>query len=434
MNMIDLIYKKREGKELKQEEISYLIKNYVRDKIPDYQVAAWAMAVYFQGMSEEEMTYLTREMTESGDRIKFNSISNMIVDKHSTGGVGDTTTLVLAPLISSVGIPVAKMSGKGLGHTGGTIDKLQSIPGLQTELTKEVFMNNVGKYGIAISGQTGNLAPADKKLYSLRDVTATVESIPLIASSIMSKKLAGGAQGILLDVKVGKGAFMEEISEAEKLAEAMVSIGRRADKEVSAVISDMNQPLGRAVGNSLEVIEAINTLKGEGPADLTKLSLELGSRMLLLSEKYDKYEKAYQILENKIKTGAALEKFKQFIKAQQGKEEIIEDYSLLPQAENKVEIKSEKEGYIQKLNSRRIGLTAMRMGAGRETKNDKINPAVGIELNKKYGDYVNENEVLAYVYINNKNELDNISKSIKSAYKIGVNKPSARDLIIEIID
>ncbi len=431
MNVSDIIYKKREGKNLSEKEISFLIKNYVNDEIPDYQMAAWAMAVFFQGMNDREMKNLTIAMAQSGEQLNLNCISGFTVDKHSTGGVGDTTSLILLPLIASTGIPVVKMSGKGLGHTGGTIDKLQSIPGFKTEFKKSELITKVKNIGAALSGQTGNLAPADKKLYSLRDVTATVDSIPLIASSIMSKKIAGGARGIILDVKVGKGAFMKKISEAQKLAKAMVSIGSMVNRKMGAVISDMNQPLGRAVGNSLEVKEAIQTLKGKGPDDLVKLSLALGARMLMLTNNYNDYDYAYRILKEKIKSGLALDKFSQFIKSQGGKEKIIDNFSLLPQAEYLIEVKSKKTGYIQELNPRKIGLTAMRIGAGRKTKKDTIDPAAGIKLNKKYGNKVEKNELLATLHINNKELKDKAVNSIYNSFKIGENKPAKRNLIYD---
>ena len=434
MRVSNLIYKKREGKELSASEIKYLINKYTSGEIPDYQISAWAMAVYFQGMNDRETADLTMEMARSGDQLDLSSLSGKIIDKHSTGGVGDTTTLVLAPLVASCGVPVAKMSGKGLGHTGGTIDKLHSIPGFNSSLSENQFMKNVKNIGIAIASQTKDLAPADKKLYALRDVTATIESIPLIASSIMSKKIAGGADGLVLDVKTGNGAFMKNMNQAKKLAVAMVEIGKRVNKETIAIISDMNQPLGKAVGNSLEVREAIDTLKDKGPEDLKELCLNLGANMLKISGQVDNLDQGYEILQKSLKSGKALNKFKDLIRNQGGNDKIINDYSLLPSAQHKIEIKSDKSGFINKVNSRKIGLTSMEIGAGREKKEDNIDPAVSIVLKKKSANKVKQGKIKNVLHINDKKNEKNAIKNIKNAYEIKEKKPEANNLIKDIID
>ncbi len=433
MRAYDIILKKREGKELSKEEINFLIEGYTTGDIPDYQLSAWAMAVYFKGMNSTETAYLTTAMAESGDIIDLSAINGFKVDKHSTGGVGDTTTLVLAPLVAAAGLPVAKMSGRGLGHTGGTIDKLESIKGFDVNLSREEFIEAVNKHGVAVVGQTGNLTPADKKLYSLRDVTATVDSIPLIASSIMSKKIAGGANGIVLDVKVGSGAFMKDYKEAKKLAKSMVDIGNEVGRVTRAVITDMDQPLGKAVGNSLEVKEAIETLKNNGPQDLKELCLTLGSNMLLNAEKVDAFEEGYNLLKDILNSGKALEKFKEFISAQNGDPRVVEDYSLLPEAKNIIEVKSEKTGYINKINALEVGLTAMEVGAGRETKEDEINKAVGVVLNKKRGEKVKKGEILAYLHLDELSKEEKSKKRLLNAFKISEKKGLEKDLIYNII-
>ncbi len=434
MRAYDIIYKKREGKKLSEEEISFLIKGYVNNEIPDYQLSAWAMAVFFQGMDAEETAHLTMSMARSGDMIDLSPIKGVKVDKHSTGGVGDTTTLVLAPLVAAAGIPVAKMSGRGLGHTGGTIDKLEAISNFNTSLSREDFINNVNQYGVAVVGQTGNLTPADKKLYSLRDVTATVDSIPLIASSIMSKKIAGGADGIVLDVKIGSGAFMKEISGARELARTMVDIGNEVGRKTRAVITDMNQPLGFAVGNALEVKEAIATLQGKGPADLTELCLTLGANMLYLAGNEQSTEKARTILEKKLNDGSALNKFKELIIAQGGDAAVIDNPELLATADLQIELKSEKAGYISEINALEVGLTAMLLGAGRETKDDNIKMDVGIMLNKKYGDQVKAGEVLATLHLDNNEIVDQAKERLRNSFSITDEKQVKRPLIYEIID
>lgn len=433
MRAYDIIYKKREGQKLNKEELKFLINGYVEGDIPDYQMSAWAMAVYFQGMDAEETANLTMLMAESGDMIDLSSIDGIKVDKHSTGGVGDTTTLVLAPLVASAGIPVAKMSGRGLGHTGGTIDKLESIPGFNTSLSRDKFFDNVNQHGVAVVGQTGNLTPADKKLYALRDVTATVESIPLIASSIMSKKLAGGADAIVLDVKTGNGAFMKDFANAKKLAEAMVAIGKEVGRDTAAYITDMNQPLGNAVGNALEVKEAIKTLKGQGPEDLTELCIELGSGMLQLAGKATDLEAGKKILRENLKNGKALAKFAEMITAQAGNAKVIEDLSLLPAADSTVEVKAEKSGYISEIKALDVGLSAMILGAGRENKESKIDLAVGLELKKKTADQVNKGDILAVLHYNDSKNLEEAKQKLLEAFTITAEKKDKNKLIYEII-
>jgi len=433
MRAYDIIYKKREGQKLNKEELEFLINGYVEGDIPDYQISAWAMAVYFQGMDAEETANLTMLMAESGDMIDLSPIKGIKVDKHSTGGVGDTTTLVLAPLVASAGIPVAKMSGRGLGHTGGTIDKLESIPSFNTSLARDKFFDNVNQHGIAVVGQTGNLTPADKKLYALRDVTATVESIPLIASSIMSKKLAGGADAIVLDVKVGNGAFMKDFKNAKKLAEAMVAIGKEVGRDTAAYITDMNQPLGYAVGNALEVKEAIKTLKGEGPEDLTELCLELGAGMLQLAGKIKDLEEGKKILRENIKNGKALAKFSEMISAQGGNAKVIEDLSLLPIADTTFEVKAEKDGYISEIKALDVGLSAMILGAGRENKESVIDLAAGLEIKKKIADPVNKGDTLAVLHYNECNNLEEAKQKLLEAFTITAEKKKKNKLIYEII-
>jgi pyrimidine-nucleoside phosphorylase len=433
MRAYDIIYKKREGQKLNNKELEFLIKGYVNGEIPDYQISAWAMAVFFQGMDAEETAKLTLLMAESGDMIDLSPIQGIKVDKHSTGGVGDTTTLILAPLVASAGIPVAKMSGRGLGHTGGTIDKLESIPNFNTSLSRDKFFNNVNQHGVAVVGQTGNLTPADKKLYALRDVTATVESIPLIASSIMSKKLAGGADAIVLDVKTGNGAFMKDFAEAKKLAEAMVAIGKKVGRDTAAYITDMNQPLGNAVGNALEVKEAIKTLRGEGPEDLTELCIELGSAMLQLSGKIEDLEKGRKILRENLKNGKALAKFSEMITAQGGNAEVVDDLDLLPTAADTVEVKAEKGGYISEIKALDIGLAAMILGAGRENKESEIDLVVGLELKKKTTDQINKGETLAVLHYNDSKNLTEAKKKLLEAFTITEKKDKKNKLIYEII-
>ena len=401
-----LLKKKRDGHELTTAEINFFIEGYTKGEIPDYQASALAMAIYFQDMNDRERADLTRAMVESGDTIDLSAIDGVKVDKHSTGGVGDTTTLVLAPLVASLGVPVAKMSGRGLGHTGGTIDKLESIAGFHVELTREQFIDLVNRDKVAVIGQSGNLTPADKKLYALRDVTGTVNSIPLIASSIMSKKIAAGADAIVLDVKTGDGAFMKTQEDAEKLAHAMVRIGNHVGRKTIAIISDMSQPLGFAIGNALEVKEAIETLQGKGPKDLTELVLTLGSQMVILAGKAKTSEEAKEMLLDAIHSGKALAKFKEFLANQGGDASIVDDLTKLPQAKYKIELPAKQSGYISRMVADEIGVASMILGAGRATKEDVIDLAVGLVLHKKVGDKVEEGESILTIYSNRENVED----------------------------
>lgn len=412
MRMVDIISKKRYGGQLSREEIDFFIRGYTMGTIPDYQASALAMAICFQGMDYREMADLTIAMVKSGETIDLSRINGVKVDKHSTGGVGDTTTLVLAPLVASLGIPVAKMSGRGLGYTGGTIDKLESIEGFHAEITENKFIQLVNDNKIAVMGQTGNLTPADKKLYALRDVTATVESIPLIASSIMSKKIAAGADAIVLDVKAGSGAFMKNDEDAEKLARAMVRIGNRLGRNTMAVISDMSQPLGFAVGNSLEVKEAVDTLRGKGPHDLEELVLTLGSHMVLLAGKADNTDEAREKLVESIKSGRALEKFKSFVKNQGGDSSIVDSPEKLPQAKYKIPVPAERDGVVSHISAGGIGISTMLLGAGRSTKEDSIDPSVGVVLRKKIGDRVKKGDELLMIYSNCR-DVDGIAGRIR---------------------
>ncbi|WP_416149641.1 pyrimidine-nucleoside phosphorylase [Salipaludibacillus sp. HK11] len=432
MRMVDLIEKKRNGLVHSKEEIDFIINGYSNDSIPDYQISAWAMAVFFKDMTQEESAYLTDAMVQSGDTIDLSAIEGIKVDKHSTGGVGDTTTLVLAPLVASVGVPVAKMSGRGLGHTGGTIDKLEAIPGFSVEITNEKFIELVNKNKAAVIGQTQNLTPADKKLYGLRDVTATVNSIPLIASSIMSKKIASGADAIVLDVKTGSGAFMKELSESKVLAEAMVKIGNNLGRQTSAVISDMSQPLGYMIGNALEVKEAVDTLKGKGPKDLTDLCLTLGSHMVVLAKKAKTLTEAKKLLQEAISSGKALQQFKLFVESQNGDSSVIDNPEKLTAAKYKVDILAEKNGYVAEIVADQIGVAAMLLGAGRATKTSEIDLSVGIELRKKIADQVNVGEPIATIYANQE-DIEASKQKIISSYKISTTKVDAPKLIYDVI-
>ncbi|EOV8663659.1 pyrimidine-nucleoside phosphorylase [Staphylococcus pseudintermedius] len=400
MRMVDIIAKKRDGHALTKEEIEFVVNGYTNDDIPDYQMSSLAMAIFFQDMTDEERAYLTMAMVESGDQIDLSNIEGIKVDKHSTGGVGDTTTLVLAPLVAALDVPVAKMSGRGLGHTGGTIDKLESVEGFHVEISEEAFVKLVNEDKVAVIGQTGNLTPADKKIYALRDVTATVNSIPLIASSIMSKKIAAGADAIVLDVKTGNGAFMKTVDDAEQLAHAMVKIGNQVGRQTMAIISDMSQPLGRAIGNALELQEAIDTLKGEGPEDLTELVLTLGSQMVVLAQKAKDLDEARGMLQEVIDNGKALEKFKTFLSNQGGDASVVDDPSKLPTAQYQFELQAKRSGVVSEMIANEIGIVSMMLGAGRQTKEDVIDLAVGLVLNKKVGDRVEEGESLLTIYAN----------------------------------
>ncbi|MGS4015158.1 pyrimidine-nucleoside phosphorylase [Staphylococcus pseudintermedius] len=400
MRMVDIIAKKRDGHALTKEEIEFVVNGYTNDDIPDYQMSSLAMAIFFQDMTDEERAYLTMAMVESGDQIDLSNIEGIKVDKHSTGGVGDTTTLVLAPLVAALDVPVAKMSGRGLGHTGGTIDKLESVEGFHVEISEEAFVKLVNEDKVAVIGQTGNLTPADKKIYALRDVTATVNSIPLIASSIMSKKIAAGADAIVLDVKTGNGAFMKTVDDAEQLAHAMVKIGNQVGRQTMAIISDMSQPLGRAIGNALELQEAIDTLKGEGPEDLTELVLTLGSQMVVLAQKAKDLDEARGMLQEVIDNGKALEKFKTFLSNQGGDTSVVDEPSKLPTAQYQFELPAKRSGVVSEMIANEIGIASMMLGAGRQTKEDVIDLAVGLVLNKKVGDRVEEGESLLTIYAN----------------------------------
>lgn len=417
MRMIDIIEKKRDGKSLSKEEIEFFIKGYTEGDIPDYQASSLAMAIFFQDMNEEERAALTMAMVNSGDVIDLSKVNGIKVDKHSTGGVGDTTTLVLAPLVAAVGVPVAKMSGRGLGHTGGTIDKLESIDGFHVEISEADFIKLVNEDQVAVIGQTGNLTPADKKLYALRDVTGTVNSIPLIASSIMSKKIAAGADAIVLDVKTGNGAFMKTLEDAEALAHAMVSIGNNVGRNTMAIISDMSQPLGRAIGNALELKEAIDTLNGQGPEDLTELVLMLGSQMVVLAERASTLEEARQLLNEAIENGSALDKFKTFLENQGGDASVVDSPELLPTAEYQIDYKAKSSGVVSELIANEIGVASMMLGAGRQTKEDDIDLSVGIVLNKKVGDNVNEGESLLTIHSNREN-VDDVIKKLDESIEI----------------
>ncbi|MBO1626637.1 pyrimidine-nucleoside phosphorylase [Bacillus arachidis] len=411
MRMVDIIAKKRDGKELTTEEIQFFIKGYTDGSIPDYQVSALAMAIFFKDMSDRERADLTMAMVNSGETIDLSEIEGVKVDKHSTGGVGDTTTLVLGPLVAALDVPVAKMSGRGLGHTGGTIDKLEAVEGFHVEITKEQFIDLVNRDKVAVIGQTGNLTPADKKIYALRDVTGTVNSIPLIASSIMSKKIAAGADAIVLDVKTGAGAFMKTEEDAKELAHAMVRIGNNVGRQTMAVISDMSQPLGFAIGNALEVKEAIDTLKGEGPEDLTELVLVLGSQMVVLGKKADTLEEAREMLKEVMKNGKAIEKFKEFLSNQGGDSSIVDHPEKLPQAKYVIDVPAKTSGVVSNIVADEIGIAAMLLGAGRATKEDEIDLAVGLMLRKKVGEVVKEGESLVTIYANREN-VDDVKAKI----------------------
>ncbi|WP_432199295.1 pyrimidine-nucleoside phosphorylase [Anoxybacillus gonensis] len=432
MRMVDLIEKKRDGHALTKEEIHFIIEGYTKGDIPDYQMSALAMAIFFRGMNEEETAELTMAMVHSGDTIDLSRIEGIKVDKHSTGGVGDTTTLVLGPLVASVGVPVAKMSGRGLGHTGGTIDKLESVPGFHVEISNDEFIELVNKNKIAVVGQSGNLTPADKKLYALRDVTATVNSIPLIASSIMSKKIAAGADAIVLDVKTGAGAFMKDLNDAKALAKAMVDIGKRVGRKTMAIISDMSQPLGYAIGNALEVKEAIDTLKGEGPDDLQELCLVLGSHMVYLAEKASSLEEARHMLEKAMKDGSALETFKTFLAAQGGDASVVDDPSKLPQAKYVIELEAKEDGYVSEIVADAVGTAAMWLGAGRATKESTIDLAVGLVLRKKVGDAVKKGESLVTIY-SNREQIDDVKQKLYENIRISTTPVQAPTLIYDKI-
>lgn len=433
MRAVDIIEKKKLGRELSKEEIEFLINGYVSDEIPDYQMAAFLMAVYFKGMNAVETANLTMSFVNSGQVVDLSEIEGIKVDKHSTGGVGDKISLIVIPLVASLGVPVAKMSGRGLGHTGGTIDKLESIEGFKIELSDKEFINNVNTYKMAITGQSANMVPADKKIYALRDVTATIDSIPLIASSIMSKKIASGSDAIVLDVKVGKGAFMKSLDEARILARTMVDIGKELNRKTIAIITNMDQPLGREVGNTNEVIEALKVLRGEGCEDETTIALTIASYMCLLGGEFQNFHDAYKELEDLIGSGKAIEKFKELIKIQGGNPGVIDDVSKLPSAKYHIEVKSQSSGFISELDAQAIGISAMILGAGRKTKEEKIDYAAGITLVKKIGDQVRKGDVLCILHTN-KDNVDEAIRKVLGAYTFSDEKPKMKEYIYDIID
>ncbi len=419
MRMYDLIMKKRNGGTLSRDEIFFMIEGYTKGNIPDYQMSAMMMAIYFNGMNEKETAALTMAMAESGDQLDLSGIQGIKVDKHSTGGVGDKTSLALTPMVSACGVKIAKMSGRGLGHTGGTIDKLESFQGFSTSLSEEAFIDQVNRIGISIIGQTKNLAPADKKLYALRDVTATVDNMSLIASSIMSKKLAAGADAIVLDVKTGSGAFMKEEADAMLLAGEMMTIGKNAGRKMMAVISDMDQPLGNAVGNALEVKEAIETLKGHGPADFTELCMTLGSCMLMVAEIAENEQQAREMLKEAADSGKALDKLAELVEAQGGDKRMVYENDLLPKASSITPLLSEKDGYVEKIQCDEVGICSLILGGGRETKESAIDLSVGIVLTKKVGSHVKAGEPLAYIHSNEEAKRLACEERLRKAFHIG---------------
>jgi len=432
MRMVDIIQKKKIGEILTKDEIDFAVKGYTAGEIPDYQMSALLMAVYFKGMNKQEIADLTSAYVDSGDTIDLSEIKGIKVDKHSTGGVGDKVSLVVIPLVASVGIPVAKMSGRGLGHTGGTVDKLESIEGFKIELSREEFISNVNQYKMAIAGQSANLTPADKKIYALRDVTATVDSLPLIAASIMSKKIAAGAECIVLDVKVGSGAFMKSLDEARELAATMVEIGKALKRRTVAVITDMNQPLGFEIGNANEVKEAIEVLKGTGPEDLTAVALTIASHMAVLGGAYGDFDTAYSELNTRIKSGEAMEKLKQLVEIQGGNTQVIENPNHLPQAAKHIEIKASSSGYVTGIEAESIGISAMLLGAGRKTKEDKIDYSAGITLLKKIGDRVSVGEPFCVLHAN-LTEHQEAEILAKNAFSIKDSEPDQISYIYDVI-
>jgi pyrimidine-nucleoside phosphorylase len=433
MRTVDLIQRKRDGEELAPEEIEFLVEGYTNGDIPDYQMSSFLMAVFFSGMSDREVSRLTECMLRSGDTVNLSAIPGVKVDKHSTGGVGDKTSFIVAPLAAAAGVVVPMMSGRALGHTGGTLDKLESIPGFRTSLSAAEFEKQLAELGLAFIGQTDRLAPADRKLYALRDVTATVESIPLISSSIMSKKLAEGVDALVLDVKVGSGAFMKKQVEARRLAQTMVGIGRRMDKKVQALITDMNQPLGYAIGNALEIMEASQTLQNAGPADLTKLSIELAARMIFLGKKSETLEEARRIAEKHLVDGSGYRKFKQVVAAQGGNPQALDKFELLPNATGMREIASPRAGYVTSIDAEDIGVASNMIGAGRDKKEDSIDPAVGIILEVKTGEKVDAGSVLCRLYYTKEDRVDEAADMVEDAFRISGQKPDERELILEVV-
>jgi pyrimidine-nucleoside phosphorylase len=433
MRTVDLIQRKRGGEELAPEEVEFLVNGYTSGEIPDYQMSAFLMAVYFKGMTDREVSRLTECMLNSGDTVDLSGVPGVKVDKHSTGGVGDKTSFIVAPLAAAAGVVVPMMSGRALGHTGGTLDKLESIPGFRTDLTADEFQKQLTELGLCFIGQTDRLVPADRKLYALRDVTATVESIPLISSSIMSKKLAEGIDALVLDVKVGSGAFMKTQVDARRLAQTMVGIGRRMDKKVQALITDMNQPLGYAIGNALEIMEASQTLQNAGPADLTKLSLELAARMIFLGKKAATLEEARMLAEKHLVDGSAYKKLKQVVAAQGGNPQSLDKFELLPNATGMREVTSPRAGYVRRINAQDIGISSNMIGAGRDKKEDSIDPAVGIILEVKIGEKVDVGSVLCRLYYTKEDRVDEAAEMVEDAFHISAQKPDERELILEVV-
>lgn len=433
MRMYDIIERKRDGKPLSKQEIDFFIKEYTENKIPDYQASTLLMAIFLNGMNNDEIANLTNAMACSGDMVDLSAIKGIKVDKHSTGGVGDKTTLVITPIVASCGVPIAKMSGRGLGHTGGTVDKMEAIPGLQTAIDRERFFEIVNTIGISVVGQSGNLAPADKKLYALRDVTATVDCIPLIASSIMSKKIAAGSDCILLDVKTGNGAFMKTIEDSIKLAKQMVNIGDNVGRKTVALITDMDIPLGYAVGNSLEVVEAIDTLNGKGPKDLTDVCIELAANMLYLAEKGD-MDYCTTLVQDAIKSGKALEKLKQMVEMQGGDVLYVEDTNKFKVASILHPVKAKKQGFVSHMQTELCGIASVVLGAGRETKESTIDFSAGIVFQKKFGDYVEVGDTLAVLHTNFSDKIVQVEKMILDAFKLSEKKPQEQKLIYARIE
>jgi pyrimidine-nucleoside phosphorylase/thymidine phosphorylase len=433
MRTVDLIHRKRDGEELSAEEIAYVVDGYANGTIPDYQASAFLMAVFFSGMTDREVSALTTRMTQSGETVDLSSIPGVKVDKHSTGGVGDKTSLIASPLAAAAGVIVPMISGRALGHTGGTLDKLESIPGFRTNLNLDEFRAQLAAHGIAFIGQTPEVAPADGRFYALRDATATVESIPLIASSIMSKKLAVGLDALILDVKVGSGGFMKRQVDARRLAQMMVGIGRRADKHVQALITDMNQPLGYAIGNALEVMEVSQTLQNAGPADLTRLSLELAARMIYLGKLTATLDEARELAQKKLLDGSGYRKLKEVIAAQGGNPQVLDRFELLPNATGAREISSPRAGYISAIDAEYIGQASSMIGAGRDTKEDSIDPAVGVILEVKVGQKVDAGGVLCRLYYTREDNVDEAAQLVEDAFRIASTAPESRELILEVV-
>lgn len=433
MRTVDLIHRKRDGEELSTEEIAYVVDGYTNGTIPDYQASAFLMAVFFSGMTDREVSALTMRMLQSGETVDLSSIHGVKVDKHSTGGVGDKTSLISAPLAAAAGVIVPMISGRALGHTGGTLDKLESIPGFRTNLTLDEFRAQLASLGLAFIGQTPEVAPADGRFYALRDATATVESIPLIASSIMSKKLAVGLDALILDVKVGAGGFMKRQVDARRLAQMMVGIGRRADKHVQALITDMNQPLGYAIGNALEVMEVSQTLQNAGPADLTRLSLELAARMIFLGKLTATLDEARELAQKKLLDGSGYRKLKEVIAAQGGNPQVLDRFELLPNATGAREISSPRAGYISAIDAEYIGQASSMIGAGRDTKEDSIDPAVGVILEVKVGQKVDAGGVLCRLYYTREDNVDEAAQLVEDAFRIASTAPESRELILEVV-